>query len=203
MISYRYISAVCALLALALVPTLIHSYSEPVIADGRHTRMIPDVLDGTASVPTDRSATWGKRRFDSDDWFERTYSNPETGKRLRLTVVRSLDAKSVYHHPELAVSDGTTFVGAETQRFEGRPEVPVHVLKPAPGVSSHALYALHYDDRFVEDPITFQLRTAGELLFSRRQPMTLFFVFDAHSPDGDIKAAAQLLFAAVDSFLTK
>jgi hypothetical protein len=200
MISFRFAPVVCILFALAAVPTLLHSYSTTPVADARSAGQISDSLAGYAAVPSKRSDTWGKRRFDSDDWVERIYVSGETSERLRLTVVRTFDAKSVYHHPELAVVDGASFVGQDVKRFEERPDIPVYVMRRGPGEQTTAMYVLHYDQRFVENPIKFQLRTAGELLFSRRKPMTLFFVQDADRR-GDAEAPRRLLFAAIDSFL--
>ena len=202
-ISHRFIPVVCLLLAAAIVPTIIHSYSGAAHDDRRTTAAIPAELVGYDSVPSERAATWGKRRFDSDDWTERVYSNV-AGQKLRLTVVRSFDPKSVYHHPELAVAYRTSFVGEDVIQMDERPEVPVHVLKPGPGVNASAMYVLHYDTRFVDNPITFQIRAAGELLFSKRRPMTLFFLLNenARAEDRGARAAeAKLIFAAIDAFL--
>ena len=203
MISFRYVPAIAALLVLPLVPTIIHSYgTDGAPADGRSAAAISPFLGGYTSVPTGRNATWAMRRFASDDWMAREYVDPSTGEAVSLTVVRTLDAKSVYHHPELAIEDEVSFVGEETRRFPERPDVPVHVLQPGPGVRGAALYALHYDDGFVENPIAFQIRAAGELLFSRRQPMTLFFVFGASVPESSSSPAMlRVLFAAIDNFL--
>jgi hypothetical protein len=204
-VSYRFFPAVCLLLAGALVPTIIHSYSGAAFDDRRTTAAIPSVLAGFDSAPSGRDETWGKRRFDSDDWTEREYRNIG-GEKLRLTVVRSYDPKSVYHHPELAVAYRTSFVGEEVRRFEPRPDIPVHVLKPGPGVGASAMYVLHYDTRFVDNPIAFQIRAAGELLFSKRRPMTLFFLFDEQAnADARVQDATQagLLFAAIDGFLNQ
>jgi hypothetical protein len=80
------------------------------------------------------------------------------------------------------------------------------VLKPAPAVRALALYALHYDTRFVDDPIAFQIRTAGELLFSRRKPMTLFFAFDERPREDvavDDSPAMKVLLAAIDAFVAQ
>lgn len=191
------------MLALALVPTIIHSYSNAADDDGRRTAAIPAELAGYTSRPSDRHATWGQRRFDSHDWVEREYRDGARAHQVKLTVVRSYDAKSVYHHPELAVAYGVSFVGEQIMRLPQRPDVPLHVLKPSPGVSASAAYVLHYDTRFVENPIAFQIRTAGELLVGRRKPMTLFF---AQSPNAageqwDQAPAAAVLLAAVDAFL--
>lgn len=202
MISIRYVPASCVLLAIALVPTIIHSYTDRVADDGRHARQVPDQLAGMTSAPSDRNAGWGRRRFDSDDWVERDFRGP-AGEALTLTIVRTLDAKTVYHHPELAVAYGTSFVGSQVVQWPQRPEIPVHVLTPGPGVNAAGAYVLHYDSRFVADPIRFQIRTAGEMLFSARKPMTLFFVLAKNLPERDLSAssAVTLLFAAVDGFI--
>jgi hypothetical protein len=194
--------AACVLIAVALVPTLIHSYAGAVVVDGRTAAGIPSFIEGFTSTPSGRDETWGKRRFDSDDWIERRYlrGNDE----VRLTVVRSYDPKSLYHHPELAVAYRTNFEAAETWELRKRPDIPIHVLKPAPGSQEWSMYVLHYDDRFIDDPVMFQIRTAGELLVGRRKPMTLFFALvPGNPPDGtlDDVGAAQLLLAAIDGFL--
>jgi hypothetical protein len=197
-ISTRFLPVVCGLVAVTLVPTFIHSYSDSAVPDGRTTASIPMTLAGYTGAPSGRNATWGQRRFDSNDWTERVYQSGRD--EVRLTVVRSFDAKALYHHPELAVTE-SSFTETELTRFPQRPDIPVYVLYAEPeGV---ALYALHYDSAFVQDPIRFQLRTAGELLFSGRKAMTLFFLTD----DGPIPGSGVeslpslgLFFAAIDRF---
>ena len=201
MIAHRYLPAVCVLFACALVPTLIHSYSDALPHDGRTAAAIPTLLAGYTSTPTSRNATWGKRRFDSDDWIDRNYS--KGSRRVRLTVVRSYDPKSLYHHPELAIDDSTAFSGVETQHDPARPDMPIHVLAPAAGVNAAAAYVLHYGDRFVDNPIVFQLLTAGELLVTKRQAMTIFFALERGSSEvgSPLAPPVDLLLAAVDDFL--
>jgi hypothetical protein len=204
-ISGRFLPLTCLALALALVPTIIHSYSGAVVVDGRSTAAIATLLDSYIGAPTGREETWGKRRFDSDDWIDRKYERG--GRSVRLTVVRSYDAKAVYHHPELAIAyrDGS-FSGVEVVRTAARPQVPLFVLQPLPGERSRALYALHYDNGFVDNPVAFQIRSAAELLFSPRKPMTLFFVTDPVSTDPEEEPlekmpATRVLLASIDSFL--
>ena len=202
MISTRYLSIVCALVALTLVPTIIHSYIDTTVQDGRVTRAIPTVLAGYQGVPSGRNATWGQRRFDSGDWTERMYTSGTDS--VKLSVIRSYDPKALYHHPELAVSLGPDWATSTVRRFPQRPEIPVHVLSTRTAGGPVAMYVLHYDDRFVQDPIGFQIRTAGELLFSRRKAMTLFFATDEIVPvSADVAAlpSLRLLFAAIDQFL--
>jgi hypothetical protein len=199
MIATRFVPIVCGLLAIALVPTVRHSYADARIFDDRSTALIPASLAGYDGSPSDRNATWGQRRFESHDWTERMYRSRDD--LVKLSVIRSFDAKTLYHHPELAVSYGPTWVRSEARRFSERLHVPVRVLYADSGPV--ALYVLQYGDRFVEDPIRFQLRSAAELLFRGRQAMTLFFLTDAEPVGGDIETlpALGVLFAAIDSFV--
>ena len=200
MISTRFLPIVCGLFAVTLVPTLIHSYSDSAIRDGRTTASIPIALAGYTGAPSGRNDTWGQRRFESDDWVERVYRSGRDA--VTLTVVRSYDAKALYHHPELAVADGPSYLRNEVRRFAQYPDVPVHVLYAEP--TTVAMYALHYDQAFVQDPIRFQLRTAGELLLSGRKAMTLFFLTDdSAGPAANVESLPSLglFFAAIDRFV--
>ena len=202
MISARYAPAVLVLVVLALVPTLIHSYAGVVVSDGRRTTSVPTSLAGFTSRISDRNATWGQRRFESDDWMERVYATPRG--ETTLTVVRSFDLKALYHHPELAIAYGADFANHTVENVGARTVVPVHVLRTEGESTSLAVYALHYDDAFVRDPIWFQIRTAGELLFGGRRAMTLFFAqTSTASSDADLskEPAVAILLAAVDSFV--
>jgi hypothetical protein len=201
MMSWRCLPAACALLAVALVPTLIHSYSPVPVPPEPVATTVPARLAGYVSRPSSRNATWGQRRFNSDDWVERDYVGA-SGERVTLTVVRTFDAKSVYHHPELAVAYGTSFVDETVARWPEWSDIPVHVLEPGPGVNATAAYVLHYDGRFIDNPIMFQVRTAGELLFSRRKPMTLLFAIardEASRTKREESAALVVLRAAIES----
>jgi hypothetical protein len=201
MISPRYAAAVCLLIAGALVPTVIHSYAGLTSSDGRAVQAIPRTLAGFTSTPSGRNESWGKRRFGSDDWIERRYV--QDADAVMLTVVRSYDLKTLYHHPELAVTDSTPFTRYETARFPEQPSIPVHVLRSDNPAGPIAMYVLHYDDRYVEHPISFQLRTAGELLVRGRKAMTLFFVLrEKNGPGGvpHVDAAARVLFDAIHQF---
>ena len=200
--SSRYAPAVLAALIVALVPTIIHSYVRLVVTDGRATAAIPATLLTYSSSPTKRPVNWGASHFDSQDWFEREYV--ANGDKVVLTVVRSYDLKALYHHPELAVAyHDAKFDRATTETAADRPDVPVHVLTDREA-GPVALYVLLYDGRFIADPIRFQLRTAGELLFTGRKPMTLFFVRDDAPPEGVTPLelpAKRLLFEAIDQFV--
>lgn len=204
MISNRYARELCVLVTFALVPVVLHTYIGATVTDGRTAHEVPTLLAGFVGQSTDRDEAWGRRRFESDDWIERRYAKDR--QAIALTVIRSFDLKRLYHHPELDIAYGVPFSGHEVRHVAGRPEIPLHLLRNAPGRSDIAIYVLHYDGRFIADPVTFQLRTAGELLVSRRRPMTLIF---AHGPslpvNQDVGAlpVTQVLLAATDAFVSQ
>jgi len=175
-ISTRFAPAICAVVALALIPTIIHSYAGIVVKDGRSTGSIPTTLAGFTAVPSARDAGWGKRRFESDDWFERRYLSGSD--EVLLTVLRSYDLKRLYHHPELDVAYGAGYLSEDIVELRDAPGVPVHLLSTSGDTGGTAVYALHYGDGFVANPLWFQMRVAGELLFGGRKPMTLIFARD-------------------------
>ena len=201
MISTRYAAIVVVLVALAGVPTVIHSYMDTAANDGRSAAAIPMQLLGREGVATPRHAGWGEDHIGSDDWIERLY----TGRpAVTLFVGRSLDAKTLYHHPELAVAYGSPFSADEIVSLPQLPGVPVHLLRPSdPGSRRMALYTLRHKDTYVRNGVTFELRNSMAMLFSRRAPMTLFFVSqdqsDASQAIGETPAAA-ILAAAMDAF---
>jgi hypothetical protein len=206
MISARYVPAICVLFLIALVPTLIHSYGTDVAADGLSTTAIGSSLVGYQSSASGRSPNWGLNRFGSDDWVERNYSSGVDD--VRLTVIRSADLKALYHHPELAVAYGprfgSSFEGHQVTRLAAAPGIPLHVLRPSAGETALGLYVLHYDGEFIDDPIWFQLRTAGKLLVTGRKRMTLFFAHDLNAPRDanlDTLPATKLLLTAIEQFL--
>jgi hypothetical protein len=205
MVSSRYAPAVCALVAVALVPTLIHSYAGVRREDGRTTVRIPVVLAGFAGTPSSRDRGWGARRFESTDWTEREYV--AGSNRVLLTVVRSYDLKRLYHHPELDVAYGVPFVAERIERFADRPDMPVHVLRSGLEEGPAAGYVLEYGGEFIADPVRFQIRTTGELLFQGRRPMTVFFARDLNSQSArapfDSLPSVKLARAAAEAFLTQ
>ena len=201
MISTKYAAATCAVIMLALVPTIIHSYVGLVVQDGRSTATIPNTLAGFTSVPSNRDEGWGKRRFESDDWIERRYLSGRD--EVLLTVLRSYDLKRLYHHPELDVAYGAGYLTEEIVELAGAPGVPVHLLRASSETDATAMYVLHYGDEFVSNPLWFQVRVAGELLFGGRKPMTLIFARDVRGQKGaslDNYPSARVLVPVMQQF---
>ena len=177
MISSRYAAATVLLVALALVPTVIHSYLDLTVDDGVVVRSVPETIDGMTSRPTERRPGWMKNNFDTDDWIERIYL--VGADEVTVFVGRSFDAKRLYHHPELALLRGTVTTPAGVSRVQTAPHVPLHVVTTArSGKAGVAVYALLAEGTFIEDPIAYQLRTSARLLVSGRRPMTLIMASD-------------------------
>lgn len=204
MISARYAAPVAILIAFSLVPTFVHSYVGATVSDGRLTAAIPPKLAEWSSRPSGRKASWFREVLASEDWIERWYSID--GRDVLVVATRSYDPKRLYHHPELALVKGVDFTSLATRRLQQMPHVPVHVLTSQSEDSRNLLvYALLYEDRFIDSAWLFQIRTAGELLFSRRKPMTLLLVHDRKFREEAIEqsAAVRLLFEAIGSFMAQ
>ncbi|MEO6212065.1 MAG: hypothetical protein ABIP65_00430 [Vicinamibacterales bacterium] len=198
MIAARHLPAVAALLALACVPTVLHSYTSMTLEDGRSAAAMPLRLNGIDGRPGGHSVTWVQSTYGTTDFVERQY-----GPALTLFVGRSFDAKRLYHHPEHGIAHGDGYEGAIVVRRPERPDLPIFVLDNAR--DRRSVYALLYAGEFVEHPIRFQLQNAFALLVRPRELMTLFFVrgmTGRESPTA-IASADALLLAAVDSFIAQ
>jgi hypothetical protein len=201
MISLRFAPLTAALLGLALIPTVIHSYRGLTIDDGLTVRSIPEVLAGMPSRPTGRSAAWVESNLDSTDWFERTYR--VGAQEVRLFAARSFDAKRLYHHPELAVLRGLEPESAGRAVLPGRPDVPIQLLTTSrEGQRGIAVYTLINEGSYIRNPILFQIRASAGLLVSGRTAMTLIMASDlTGSADRLDKAPSVILLrAAVQAF---
>ena len=176
MISDRYGSGVTLLLALAMVPTIIHSYLEAKSEDGYSARSINFELADLKFLDTTRRDEWVRNMFSAEDWIERTAQGPG-GSKIRLFVGRSFDPKRLYHHPELALLYSKDMNNKGVQSIKAMGDVPVHLLQRRNNTGV-AAYCLLYGEEFVDNPILFQILTSLKLLVSARKPMTLFFVYD-------------------------
>lgn len=175
--SFKYSKIVVLLLAITMIPVLIHSYIGAKEIDSYRTDRISTNLGGIQFVSSGRNETWGDV-FASADWIERR-STSANHHNLLLFVARSYNYKRLYHHPELAVLYGKALKngGVKTLKTKDSRDLNVHFLIKQDG-NGLAGYCLSYDDKFIENPILFQLSTSIKLLVTERKPMTLFFVYD-------------------------
>ena len=184
------------MLALALVPTIVHSYVGFRAFDGKRSRDVASQLAGLQGVDTGRRAAWVIDNFATDDFIERRY-----GAEVTLFVARSYDPKRLYHHPELGVAYGRRFDSTSVVlEAAGSRSVPLHVLS---GEDELACYALLYDDQFVESPLRFEAGHILTTLASPRRQMTLFFARGPVTSKPLNSPAVRVLLAAIDSFLTQ
>lgn len=199
MISRKYLPHLVALLAVALIPTLIHQYLGLEEDDGLQANAIPKRLAGYSAQSTERRRAWGEAVFGSHDWFERNYERD--GRTLRLFVGRGYDQKRLYHHPEIGLSRGIDLEPETIVSLDGG--MSVHLLREKDGEGAVA-YVLLYDGRSIVDPVANQIRNALWQLFHPRRPMTLFYVADPYlrkSESFEESEAARLLRAAIAEFL--
>lgn len=197
MLSSRYAIPTIALLMLALIPTLLHSYIGTTSNDGKSVNKIPFTLINFTSVPAKRNSQWGMDIFGSKDWFERIYENQQ-GNVVRLFVARSFDQKRLYHHPELALSYGQNCITT----LPGYSDIPVHLLEKNDS-SMLVAYILLHNNKFIEKPIKHQFSDSLRLLVSARKSMTLFYATQSKTSSEtpfSQSATALLLSLAVKSF---
>ena len=204
MISSRYALPVSLVLMLALIPTVIHSYLGLKTDDRLSVKKIKPELGNYNSEPTNRQPGWGEETFGSVDWIERAYTD-EQGKTLRLFVGRSYDHKRLYHHPELALSYAKDLRSEGRIRLHGQPEIPVNLLRNEMRPNM-AAFALLYDGKFIDNPISHQIRDSLKQLISARKPMTLFYIADDNAPKNTAfiqSPAASLLNKAIKDFMAQ
>jgi hypothetical protein len=204
MISSRYAIPVAALLSLALVPTVIHSYFKLAIDNSATTKAIKADLGEFVSVPTKRYPDWGAEIFGATDWFERTYKDRQ-GNTARLFVGRAYDHKRLYHHPELALSYAGDLRSNGKMVLSGVPPIPLHLLHHTT-LPKIAAFALFYDGHFIDDPIAHQIKNSISLLVSPEKPMTLFYVSEDNTgqqTDFEKTMSAKVLKQAVHDFLAQ
>ena len=204
MTSARYALPVALVLMLAIIPTVIHSYLGLKTDDGLSVKNIKSELDNFNSVPTNRQPGWGEETFGSEDWFERVYTDKQ-GKSLRLFVGRSYDHKRLYHHPELALSYAKDLRSEGQVRLPGEPEIPVNLLRNDMRPNM-AAFVLLYDGKFIDNPISHQIRDSLKQLISARKPMTLFYIADDNAPKNTAfiqSPAASLLDKAIKDFMAQ
>jgi hypothetical protein len=195
-IASRYLPATAVLLAVALVPTILHSYVGITASDGKSSGIIARNLHGIEGIDTSRRAVWVNEQYGTADFIERQY-----GPDVTLFVARGYDAKRLYHHPEIGVAHGRRFEPeylAHVSTTHG--PVPVHVLIGEDGL---ACYALLYDEQFVESPFRFEAAHILTTLIGPAKEMTLFFARGSAAANPSESSAVRILVAAIESFMSQ
>jgi len=161
---------------------VVHSYLQVEIDDCKTARaFLPE------SAPASHSGggrdAWLGERFQSSQWSEGSFFRD--GQRFQFSIIRSYDAKRLFHRPENSLVEHAFVVKnreIEWVRADSG-ALPIHRayygdMDPAILVA----YLLVYRSSPVASPYWPQLRAAPVELFSGRRPMTLFFIQARGSP---------------------
>ncbi|MGA2369360.1 MAG: hypothetical protein ACLP3R_19525 [Candidatus Korobacteraceae bacterium] len=175
-LSLRYLYPLSACLLLALIPVVMHSYLQVEIDDCKVAGvLVPESAQVSHSDP--KRDVWIRERFQSFQWGEGRFFRD--GLRFDFTIIRSYDAKRLYHRPENSLVEHAFVV--KSRDIEWVPAdsgaLPIHRayyedMDPA----ILAAYVLVYRSSPIASPYWPQLRAAPVELLSGRRPMTLFFI---------------------------
>jgi len=180
-LSLRYVRLLSACLLLALIPVVVHSYLQVKIDDCRDPRaFVPEPAQAPASSAS--RDTWMRQQFQSSQWQEGSFSRD--GLRFDFSIIRSYDAKRLYHRPETSLVEHAIVVrrGIEWLRTDSQ-ALPIH--RAYYGDMDPAIllaYLLLYRSSPVASPYWAQLRAAPVELFSGSRPMTLVLIQARGSP---------------------
>jgi hypothetical protein len=127
--------------------------------------------------------------FRAIQWSEGSINVPGTPAVLRTTIVRSYDAKKLYHRPEKHLFDeaAVDFRSSEYLDVEGG-AIPIHRAHYSnPGRANVAAYLLVYESRPVSNPYIAQFAALPLQMLRGPAPMTLFFV-SGFAPENQAEA---------------
>ncbi len=174
-LSRRYVCPLSACLLLALIPVVVHSYFQAEIDDCRAPQaLMPESAQASHSAGS-RDA-WMRKLFQSSQWQEGSFVRD--GLHFDFSIIRSYDAKRLYHRPETSLVEHAIVErrGIEWVRADSG-ALPIH--RAYYGDRDPAIlvaYLLVYRSSPVASPYWPQLRAAPVQIFTGRRPMTLFFI---------------------------
>ena len=180
-LSLRYVRPLSACLLLALIPVVVHSYFRVEIDDCKAPwAFVPESAQASDSGGS-RDA-WMRELFQSSQWDEGSFFRD--GLRFDFSIIRSYDAKRLYHRPENSLVEHAIVErrGIEWVRADSG-ALPIH--RAYYGDTDPAIlvaYLLVYRSSPVASPYWPHLRAAPVELFSGRRPMTLFLIQARGSP---------------------
>ncbi len=169
----RFVPALTAACALALVPVGVHSYAALRVDDCA----AGDVLAPRVTDDGERSAYMAVA-FDTDRWREGTLASGNGAPEMSFAVIRSWNAKNLYYR-------GTRRLWLDVKPGADRIEwlesddgsLPI-VRSELEDEREHAVIAalVVYEGRPVESGWKAQLRAAPRQMFAGARPMTMFAV---------------------------
>lgn len=174
-LSLHYVRPLSACLLLALVPVVVHSYIQVEIDDCKAPQSFTSASAQAPDAGGPRAAAI-RERFQSFQLREGGFVRD--GQQFDFTIIRSYDAKRLYHRPETSLVEHAI---ADTRGIQWVPTdsgiLPIHrVYYGDTDPAIMVAYVLVYRSSPVASPYWPQLRAAPVELFSGRRPMTLFFI---------------------------
>jgi hypothetical protein len=183
-LSVKYVRPLSVCFLVALIPVVVHSYFHLEIDDCKTPWTL---VSGSAPV-TD---VGGKRdafmrdRFQSSQWQEGSFS--QDGLRFDFSIIRSYDAKRLYHRPENSLVEHTAIADKRDIEWARTDSDSLPIHRADYGDTDPAIlvsYLLVYHSSPIASPYSAQLRAAPVELISGRRPMTLFLIQAHGSPSG-------------------
>jgi hypothetical protein len=185
-LSLRYVRPLSACLLLALIPVVVHSYIQVEIDDCQAPwAFLPESAHSAHSGG--RRDAWMRERFESSQWGEGSFFRD--GLRFDFSIIRSYDAKRLYHRPENSLVDHAFVVKSRGIEWVHADSVALPIHRAYYGDTDPAIlvaYLLVYRSSPVARPYWPQLRAAPIEIFSGRRPMTLFLI-QAHGSPGSLR----------------
>ncbi|MGA7462514.1 MAG: hypothetical protein WBW69_19930 [Candidatus Korobacteraceae bacterium] len=181
-LSLRYVRPLSVCLFVALIPVVVHSYFHLEIDDCK----TPLALVQEPAHPSDAGAkrdAFMRDRFQSSQWQEGSFS--KDGLQFDFSIVRSYDAKRLYHRPENSLVEHSAIVDRRDLVWVEADSDAMPIHRAYYGDTDPAIlvsYVLVYRSVPVASPYSAQLRAAPVEVFSGRRPMTLFLIQGHGSP---------------------
>jgi hypothetical protein len=181
-LSLRYLYPLSACLLLALIPVVVHSYLKVEIDDCKAARVLVPESAQVSHSGGSRDA-FMRERFQSSQWHEGSFFSE--GQRFDFSIIRSYDAKRLYHRPENSLVEHAFVVQSREIEWVRADFGPLPIHRAYYGDTDPAVlvaYLLVYRSSPVASPYWPQLRAAPVELFTGRRPMTLFLIQAHGSP---------------------
>ena len=175
-LSLRYVRPLAACFLLALIPVVMHSYIHAEIDDCKAPGAFISQSVQASHSGGSRDATM-REQFQSSQWNEGSFFRD--GVRYDFSIVRSYDAKQLYHRPENKLVEHTLIVdrrGIEWVHADSG-TLPIHrAYYGDTGPAVMVAYVLVFRSSPVAGPYWPHLRAAPVELLTGARPMTLFLI---------------------------
>ncbi len=177
-LSKRYQPHLAILLGMALVPVAVHSYVQVRSDDCAHPERLLGVA--SASTPDPERDAWVGGRFDADAWWSGQLEPERDGMSLEYTVIRSYNAKRLYHRADDRLLAPTAEARVVEWLDVDGTRIPIHrsfyKQSLADGSQYLTAYLLMHEGEAVANGYLAQLKHAPAQLIRGSRLMTLFMV---------------------------